>query len=45
MPSCSFCSGILPSDAFIYKGKAYKTCNHCRISKADNKTAKQSELV
>ncbi|CAG8529207.1 15954_t:CDS:1, partial [Cetraspora pellucida] len=42
---CSFCSGILSSNAFVCKGKTYKTCNHYRILKANNKTAKQNELV
>ncbi|CAG8761517.1 3192_t:CDS:1, partial [Dentiscutata erythropus] len=38
MPDCSTRGCILLPDAFIYKGKNYKTCNSCRSVRTTNQS-------
>ncbi|CAG8488032.1 3732_t:CDS:1, partial [Dentiscutata heterogama] len=38
MPDCSTCGRILPSDAFIYESKNYKTCNSYRCARTTNQS-------
>ncbi|CAG8564321.1 10959_t:CDS:2, partial [Racocetra fulgida] len=45
MPTSSTCAGDLPSDAFIYKGKNYNTCNSCRISRVEKRNTKKNKLL
>ncbi|CAG8786521.1 43781_t:CDS:2 [Gigaspora margarita] len=45
MPTCSTCTGILSSNAFIFKGKNYDTCNHCRTSRAEKRNTKKNKLL
>src|SRR5215469_14529717 len=39
---CTTGSRILPSDAFIHKGKEYKTCSRCLAAKAERRGIKRA---